>query len=213
MMAKDSVFDEDEVNQWIHRTEQIRDGLLGELPKLEHVYTSAYAEASAHTENGAPAPIFMPIIEALRSRVDHAKAQITQAASNIDADNITLRKWMKAQQRNAEDTRARIQSIDTGGGLDTSKPQAPAPNAFETAAESAAASERLRQALGGGWEGGRTSVRAADGKFYDVSSATAAAIDAALAADPTAEGYKFTDAKGVEHTAATPEQVRQWERK
>ena len=133
--------------------------------------------------------MYAPILKALRARIDHAKAQVGQSARNIDTDNTTLRRWMKAQQQNADDTKARVQNIDTD-------------SAFDRAAARTMADGRLEQRLGIARDLSGTSIKGDDGRFHSVDQKTADAIDAGLAAAPDTKTYTFSDTDGNIHRSA-----------
>ena len=94
-MANDQAIqiDHEEVGQWCHQSDSVRDGYGEVLKLLDEVVADVTAEAAKYTQNGAPAPIYQNTVEQTKAAVGHLKDQIVKHQENMTKDSQATLKY------------------------------------------------------------------------------------------------------------------------
>lgn len=109
--------DHDEIDQWSHRSDSIRDEYGEVLKLLDDFVAEVTAEAAKFTQNGAPAPIFQNTVAQTKAAVDRYKAQIVKFQDNMTKDSQTVVKY--SQQVKEADSASGAQVAANTDNADT----------------------------------------------------------------------------------------------
>lgn len=105
--------DHDEIEQWSHRSDAIRDDYNEVLKLLDDVVAEVTAEASKYTENGQPAPIYHNTVEQTKVAVGHLKQQIVKHQENMTKDSHSVLEYSQKVKDEAAESGNRVAGANT----------------------------------------------------------------------------------------------------
>lgn len=107
--------DHDEIAQKRREMEDILSELMTLRNSLDSITTSMVSEASANTSDGAPAPIFGPLLNASTEAVERVKKSLDAVHYRVSADLDILSRMSEEVRAHGEDAARGIDTTAHGG--------------------------------------------------------------------------------------------------